>query len=145
MQTHDPRFGFGWYTEPGALVSQLTITHGTVAAVHALHDFIDATLEAHATELEGHGGLFILHDMRTLTGHDPAARAAWIARMKRRKGMWGRGAVVAVSASPLVRMAAKTVSMMVVLATGGRLESGMVSDPAEALRRHGIVAPRKNH
>ena len=29
IQVYDPTFGFAWYTEPGAFLTQLTVRHGT--------------------------------------------------------------------------------------------------------------------
>lgn len=141
IQFFDPRFGYAWYCGQGVIVSQTTVSHGTEESTHTYHDFESAMLQEHAADIERHGGLYVIHDWRSLTGHDSAGRRAWQARMRERETGYLRGSVVClVKAPPLLKMAIQAVNVYASVTYGAKVE--ISTDLERELQRHGVVAPR---
>jgi hypothetical protein len=139
IQRADPRFGFAWYVEPAVLITQATVEIGTVEAVMAVNDVIDHYVNTRVRDYRAHGGLLIVHDWRSLKGYETVGRQHMLERMKRREGSYLRGAVAVVPDTPMFRMAAQTVNLLMAFRPGGRLQ--MATDPEVVLRQHGIRPP----
>lgn len=140
VQHYDRSFGFAWYCGRGLIVSQSAITNGGAEPSHAYHDFEESMLGEHAEEIRAHGGLFVIHDWRTLLDHDPSGRSAWQQRMSSRPKGYLRGSVVClVTASPLLHMAVHTVNLYTSTIHGVRIE--LTTDIEGALRKHGLIGP----
>jgi hypothetical protein len=140
----DPSYGYAWYCGQGLIVSHLTTQHGTEAAATAYHDFEEAVLRDHAPELARHGGLFVIHDWRSMQTYDPGARRVWQDRMQARPKGYLRGSIVCVSkAGPLLRMAVQAANLVASLAHGAKVE--LSTDIYAALRDHAVVPPARPH
>jgi hypothetical protein len=119
----------------------LTIRHATEASATAYHDFEEYILRAEAREVAENGGLFVIHDWRSLETYDPPVRRVWQARMQSRPKGYLRGSIVCVSkAGPLLRMAVQAANLVASLAHGAQVELSM--DIHAALRQHDVVPPK---
>lgn len=129
-----PRIGFAWFADPAVLVVQSHIDHATIESATRVHDLIDRVLAAEPDAVAAAGGLAILHDWRSLRGHDAAARPAFLERMRRRPKGYLRMAVVVLGTSTrLLRLAVETGNLLAATVSGGRIE--VVGSPSEAIDR----------
>jgi hypothetical protein len=139
-QGFDPRFGFSWYCEPAAFVTQSVVENGTLEAVTALNDLIDRVLADRAEEVCSSGGLLLFHDWRSLKGYERAARKRQLERMRARKSGYARRTVVVVApANRLLRMAVETTGLFATVTFGARVE--LVTHPDAVFGRSGIRPP----
>jgi hypothetical protein len=135
VQHEIPRFGYAWYCERGLIVSHLTVTHGTKEGASAYHDYESSILRLHAAEVEQAGGLFVIHDWRSMATYDAEARRIWQERMKSRKKGYLRGSVVClVRAAPLLKMAVQAANLWASVLHGAKVE--LTTDIHAALREH---------
>lgn len=139
VQELDPAFGFAWYTEPAVFVTQMIVPHGTLACARFIQDHIDALLVHRAPEIAEHGGLFVIHDWRVVTGYDRDARKEFIERLRARPRTYMRHAVTCVSLTPMLRMVIEAGNLVATLVTGAKSE--VLPDPAPTLREHHIEPP----
>lgn len=124
------------------IVSQLTISHATLAAVEAYHGFEERILQERAADLRAAGGLFAVHDWRSLESYDGAARSDWQERMRSRPKGYLRGSVVCVErANALLKMAVQAANMVASITHGAKVE--LTTELAPALQRHGVKKPGK--
>ena len=122
------------------IVSQLTITHATLGAVEAYHGFEEQTLHERASELRAAGGLFAIHDWRSLESYDGVARTEWQERMRSRPKGYLRGSVVCVErANALLKMAVQAANMVASITHGAKVE--LTTELAPALQRLGVKRP----
>lgn len=141
VQLYDSRFGFAWYTEPCALVTQSTRSHATLETVEALHDAIDHLVQRESAAIEKHGGLTAIHDWRLLGEYTSAARVAFLERMKQRKKRYLKQVVIVIPDRPLMKFAVQTASSVMSLFTGGQLL--LTSDLRMSLARLTIARPTR--
>src|SRR4051812_6097370 len=94
IQHFDRLYGYAWYCGRGLIVSHLTVARGTAQAAHAYHDFEEAMLERHASDVAANGGIFVIHDWRAMGDYDAEARRVWQDRMQGREKGYLRGSVV---------------------------------------------------
>ena len=128
MQVYDPVFGFAWFAHPAVLVTQLTVEHGTQQLARHVHDVIDHVLEHARAEVRSSGGLYIIHDFRSMTGYDKEGRVEFLQRMRRRGSGYSRGAAVAFQMDrPLLKMAVQGANLVSALSVKAPLV--MVEDP----------------
>jgi hypothetical protein len=139
VQRYDPVFGFAWYTEPGAFLTQITVVHGTIELVSHINDAIDVILEKHAPRLAELGGLLILHDFRMIKSYDSKARSLWSERMKRRRPGYSRGAIVCVADTPLLKMAVQGTNLLAALHV--KTSVRLVDSLPPVLAAHGVQPP----
>ena len=135
VQHDDPRYGYAWYCGRGLIVSQTTVSHGSKEAAYAYHDYEGTILRLHAEEIAAAGGLFVIHDWRTLATYDTEARRVWQERMKSRKKGYLRGSVVCLTqAAPLLKMAVQAANLWASVLHGAKVE--LTSDIRAALLAH---------
>ena len=128
--------GHAWFGEPAVLVNQSVIEHADVEAALRLQDLIDEVRAATIDECTPAGGLAVIHDWRSLRSHDPAARPAFLARMRSRPKGYLRMAIVIVDGeNRFLRMAIEMGNLLAATVTGGRVE--VVPTPHAALARLG--------
>jgi hypothetical protein len=140
VQHFDPRYGFCWYCGDGLIVSHLNVHCGTQAAAEAYHDFEEAILESEAREIVASGGLFVIHDWRSMQTYEPGARHHWQQRMQARRKGYLRGSVVCVArAGPLLRMAVQAVNLFASVTQNGKVE--LARDVDRVLQEHHVTPP----
>jgi hypothetical protein len=106
IQVFHPDYGFAWYSSAHkALVTQTHVTHARPAGGHVLSDWIDAALREDAAGVEAAGGLFLLHDFRSLVGYDAETRTIVNDRIRARKPDYARRIIIVVRPKPIWRMA----------------------------------------
>lgn len=99
-------YGFAWYcTAQRALITQTTVSHARPAGGLVLCDWIDLALREDRAAIEASGGLFLLHDFRSLAGYDPETRVLINERIKLRKPGYARRTIMVVRPTPIWRMA----------------------------------------
>ena len=136
VQHVDPRYGYVWYLGEGLIVSHITVAHGTEAAAHAYHDFENAVLHDRAAELAVYGGIFVIHDWRTMETYEAGARRVWQERMRGHPKGYLRGSVVClVRASALLKMAVQAANLVASVSHAAKVE--LSTDIDAALRAHG--------
>lgn len=129
-----PGIGHAWYADPAVLVNQSTIEHADRAAATRLQDLIDEVRLAVPEECSAAGGLAVIHDWRLLRSHDPAARAAFLSRMRARPKGYLRMAIVIVDGeNRFLRAAIEMANLLTATVTGGRVE--VASSPQQAIAR----------
>lgn len=70
-------------------------------------------LQDHAAEVAEHGGIFVIHDWRTLITYEAEARRVWQDRMRERPKGYLRGSIVCLlKAGPLLRMAVQAANVV---------------------------------
>jgi hypothetical protein len=122
------------------VISQLTITHATLEVVDAYHGFEERVLRERADELAAAGGLFVIHDWRTLESYDGAARTGWQDRMRARPKGYLRGSVVCVErANPLLKMAVQAANLIASLTHNAKVE--LTTELIPVLVKHAVVNP----
>ncbi len=136
-EDHDPRYGYRWYREPAVLIDCITVAHGTVETVRAMHASLDRFYVAHARQIEAAGGLQIIGDWRCLKSYDPEARQMFLAEMRKPRPI--RGTVVVLDrAGAFLRMAVQAARMVSSVAGGPSIA---VSEDIDAvLRQYGVHA-----
>ena len=137
-EEHDPRFGYRWYREPAILIDCLTVSHGTVETVRAMHSSLDKLFATNARQIELAGGLLIIGDWRSLTSYDPDARQAFLAELRKPRPIRGTVVVLA-QAGAFLRMAVQAARMVSTVSGGPSIA---VSEDVDAvLREHGVRLP----
>jgi hypothetical protein len=140
VQHQDPHFGYVWYCGNGIIVSQVTVSHCTVAAAHSYHDFEAEVLREHAEDCERAGGLLAIHDWRAMESYDIEGRHVWQLRMRAHDRGYLRGSVVCVARSnTLLRMAVQVANLATSVLYGVKVE--LTTDIEAALRAHGLADP----
>jgi hypothetical protein len=141
LQEHHDAWGFLWFVAPRFVVTQTSVVHGTIAGADFFHDCMDALLAAHIEGLRAVGGLYVVHDLRTLRSYERGARSHFVERMRARRalGAYLAGSFASVHDDPFLRLAAQGVNLASSLAGNGPVH--LVRDPAEALRSLGIDRP----
>lgn len=139
VQLFDERFGFAWYAEPCALVTQLIHPVGTVEAAHALQDAIDHVVSEKHQDIAEHNGLLLFHDWRRMTSYDPDARVAFRDRMRVRDAGHIRHVVAVLPDTRRVRMVEGTAT--IARAIGVRSKLQVATEPWQMLCRHRIANP----
>jgi len=139
VQEHDPDFGFFWALDDAIMVGQSTVPRMTLATADAVHARVDRLLAARRDEVQRMGGLMILHDWRSLEAYDREARQRFIDKSRSRGRGYLRASIVAVRASPLIRMALQTGNMLLSVFLGVSIE--VIDDPTSKVRALGLVAP----
>lgn len=133
VQVFDPAFGFAWFAHPAVLVTQLSVERGTLKVAKSVHDIIDCALEHARDQVLANGGLFIIHDFRTLRGYDRDGRVEFLARMRQRGAGYSRGATVAINLNnALLKMAVQGANLVSALSVKASLS--MVGDPQYVVR-----------
>jgi hypothetical protein len=141
VQQFDPHYGYAWYCGEGLIVSHVTVTHCTVASARAYHAFEGAVLRDRAAEIARAGGLFVIHDWRTMGSYEREGRQFWQARMRERPKGYLKGSLVCVAkANKLLRMAVEGANLIASLTHGGKVE--LTTDIDEALRRYHVGPER---
>ncbi len=139
VQGVDPRIGYLWYVAPNFFVDQAHVTHGTLDAANALHDWIDRLHAARRAEIEAAGGLIAVHDWRALRGYDAPARRVYQERMRARPRGYLQAAYVIVPSRPLLRMAVEAGNLAAQVGSGGRV--ALAADPKDVLAKLAITKP----
>jgi hypothetical protein len=140
VQHVDPHYGYAWYCGRGLIVSHIMVTHGTVAAAHAYHDFEGRIMEEQADEIAEAGGIYVVHDWRTMVTYDGESRRVWQSRMQLHKKGYLRGStVVLLKAMPLLRMAVQAVNLVASMTNNGKVE--IMTDIDAALAAHEAEPP----
>jgi hypothetical protein len=140
VQHQDPHYGYAWYCGGGYIVSHITAPHGTARAAHSYHEFEERVLREHADDCARAGGLFVVHDWRTMETYDADARRVWQERMRARAKGYLRGSIVCVSsAGALLRMAVQAANVVASISHGAKVE--LASDVVAVLRAHGLHDP----
>jgi len=140
IDMHDPAFGYRWYRSPAILVDHLTVAHGTVEAVRAMHANLDELCAAHRDEIEASKGLFIIGDWRSVTSYEPAARQVFLNELRKKRPI--RGAVVVLPQTGVFLRMAVQAARMATAITGGPTIA--VSDDIDRiLRENGVRAPAR--
>jgi hypothetical protein len=136
----DPNYGYVWYCGGGLVISQVTVSHATREAAAAYHRFEEGVLRDHADEFTAAGGLFAIHDWRTIKSYDAEARAVWQERMRARPRGYLRGSVVCVDrANAFLKMAVQAANLVASLTHGAKVE--LTTELAPVLEQHGVTAP----
>jgi len=138
IQLSDPEVGFAWYTSPGILVTQATMTHAGVRASVVLSDWVDLVLETHREELRQCGGLLGIHDWRRFRSYDSEARRLWTQRIRRRPSGYLRKGVIIIAESPLIKMAVAGANLVVAIASGGSSQFEIATNATEVLRKYNV-------
>lgn len=134
----DPHFGYAWYCGRGIVVAHMTITHGTEEGSNAYHDFESSVVDGHAEDVRRYGGLFVIHDWRTMASHEAAARRAWQDRMRDKPKGYLRGSIVCLAkANPVLKMAVQAVNLFSTVAYGAEVKIG--TDIDAILREHSLA------
>ena len=104
----------------------------TIAGADFFHDCMDALLAAHIEGLRAVGGLYVVHDLRTLRSYERGARSHFVERMRARRalGAYLAGSFASVHDDPFLRLAAQGVNLASSLAGNGPVH--LVRDPADA-------------
>jgi hypothetical protein len=131
-------YGFVWYTRPAALVSQTTVSHGTLAASMMTENLMDRVLDRNRAEIVAAGGMLVLYDLRSVRTFDTAVIRYYIDRVAARR-VPVRAAIVALNINPLLRVAAHAVSGVMIRAYGFHLQ--ICESPDAALRSHRVQYP----
>jgi len=141
LQLHVPEFGFFWFGQPAVFVDQTTHANATERDATLVHDVIDQLLVDRSEEVEAAGGLFIVHDWRSLETYEGDARRTFMARMRQRKPGYLRGAVAVLpkAASPLLRMALEGANLFAAVALSRRIQ--VAHDITQVLNAHGVTPP----
>jgi hypothetical protein len=131
----DPQYGYAWSCGQGLIVSHTTVTHGTTASAHSYHDYESRILREHAAEVAEHGGIFVIHDWRSLVTYEADARRVWQERMQARRKGYLRGSVVCLlRANPLLRMAVQAANLVASLTQNAKVE--LTTNIEAALAEH---------
>jgi hypothetical protein len=138
VQAFDPAFGYAWYARPATYVTQMWVTHGTVACARFIQDHIDLLLVHKKDEIAAAGGLLVLHDWRHATGYDTEARREFIERLRGRP-RYMRRAVTCVAVTPVLRMVIEAGNLVAKIVTGAKSE--LAEDPAPILREERVEVP----
>lgn len=144
VQWSHPAYGLMWFTdEPGAIVTQSLVERANIAAIDALHDFLDETVRLGL--FEGRTDVVIVHDWRSIRVIDPGAKGQWLKRTERPGKPFRSIAAsyVAVQVSGVLRMAVQTGALAVQLATGQQPVK-IIEDPLVALTQCRIRAPARD-
>jgi len=140
VQHVDPHYGYVWYCGAGIVVSHLTVSHATREAAEAYHRFEESVLRDHAAEIKAAGGLFAIHDWRTVETYDGAARTVWQERMRRRPKGYLRGSIVCLErANALLKMAVQGANMVASLTQGVKVE--LTTELLPVLERFSLMRP----
>lgn len=139
VQLADPRLGYLWFVAPNVLVSQAHITHASVDAAHALHDWIDRVHSERRADIDRAGGLVCVHDWRLLSGYEAGARRVYQERMRARPKGYLKAAYTIVPSTPLLRMAVEAGNLAAQLGSGGRVL--LATDPVSVLAKLDLRAP----
>jgi hypothetical protein len=132
-------FGFVWFTAPGAIVTQATVEHGTLAHAMEITDVVDRIVQAKHGELAGLGGVLILHDWKFMRSYDPQGRNHIFSRTRERRAGEVRAIVVSLTLTPIVRMSIEAGNALL-RATTGRVVD-VVPSIGPSLARHGVQRP----
>lgn len=141
LQLHVADFGYFWFGQPAVLVDQTLHAHATERDATLIHDVVDQVLVDRKEEVEAAGGLFVVHDWRSLETYGGDARRTFMARMRRRKPGYLRGAVAVLpkAASPLLRMALEGANLFAAVALHRRIQ--VAHDITQVLKAHGVTPP----
>jgi hypothetical protein len=142
VHAFNPSYGFVWWAEPAAVVSQSIVERGTREAAEWIQSCIDAALSARANEIREAGGVFIFHDWRSTKGYDTEARKHYLSRMRARPRDYLRHSAVAVNASPLFRMAVEAGNLVAAITARAKVE--IVRTPESTLAMNGF-RPASTH
>jgi hypothetical protein len=136
----DPRYGYAWWCGSGIIVTHITVAHSNRSTVTSYLDFESDILRKYAREIAKSGGLFVIHDWRTVRSYDSVARRIWQERMSERPKGYLRGSVVCVNkAAPFLRMAVQAANVVATLTHGAKVE--LTTDIESALRANGMPRP----
>lgn len=92
-------------------------------------------MEDHAADVAERGGIFVIHDWRTMVTYEAEARRVWQDRMQTRPKGYLRGSVVCVlKAAPLLRMAVQAAN--VVASVTHQAKVSLTTDLQAALAEH---------
>ena len=93
-----------------------------------------------AAELARSGGLFVIHDWRTMQTYDAEARRVWQERMREREKGYLRGSIVCVAhAGALLKMAVQAANVVASVVHGSKV--ALSDDLESALREYGLDSP----
>ncbi len=140
IEEHDPRFGYRWYRSPGVLVDCLTVRHGTVEMVRAMHDSLDRLIAKHSREVDRSGGLLIIGDWRNLKTYDPDARQLFVAELRKSRPLRG-SVVILTNTGAFLRMAVQAARMA--SAVIGAPSIAVSDDAAGVLDEYGVASPER--
>jgi hypothetical protein len=134
-------FGWAWFSAPNVVIHQISVEKGTAAAAHAMSDQIEQLLTRHHEQAKSAGGAVVIADWRTIKGATPDARQAFIERMRARPPhLWRESVVVIQSTSPVLRLTAQSVDMM--MAVAGRPRVQISNDIDAVLRKYYVTRPK---
>jgi hypothetical protein len=135
------KLGWMWLTPTGpALVTQTIAESATPAAIDEFHDRLDELLAAGL--MVRFPKLYMVHDWRSIREIPAGTREVWRTRAARKGKPFQKltGTYLAVTTSPLLRMALQASSLAVQLISG-QPPPRIVTDPTEVLSRLVIGAP----
>lgn len=123
------------------MIDHISVTHGTVETVRAMHASLDKMFALHATQIEDQKGVLIIGDWRQLTSYDPEARQLFLAELRKPRPIRGTVVVLA-KAGAFLKMAVQA-ARMVTTVTGGP-SIAVSEDIDEVLRSHGVTSGRRS-
>ncbi|HET6335821.1 MAG TPA: hypothetical protein VFG30_21495 [Polyangiales bacterium] len=110
--TFHVEYGFAWYcSAQRALITQTTVNHARREGGLVLCDWIDTALREDGAAIDAAGGLFLLHDFRSLAGYDTETRMVINERIKLRKAGYSRRTIMVVRPTPMWRMAMRVTDL----------------------------------
>lgn len=139
IQAHDPAFGFAWYAQPAAFVSQAHVRVGDETAVRVVQGWIDVVLAEREADIRAAGGLLVFHDWRLVERYTTEARVLYLQRMRARPKNYLRHSVTCVKGHPLLRMAVEAGNLVAAMTARAKVE--LAADPGLALARQGVQRP----
>ena len=106
IHSYHPALGYCWFSRAGsALITQTHIKRADVNAARVLADWIDRAVQHEEAVWSASKGLLLLHDWRSVSGYDSAARTLVIERQRKRPNGYARRLCCVVEPTPLWRMA----------------------------------------
>jgi hypothetical protein len=127
----DDDVGYFWFAEPNFIVNQPHVDSATEELAGRFNDHIDELLLTNAAALAAAGGAIVIGDWRLVKNYSPAARRAFVERVRKRPPSLMQASIVILEkVAPLLRMAVQTTDLLSTVTGRSRVR---VSDDIESI------------